>query len=257
MQEHNDKGPENKVVLITGALSDIGRASATAFAKAGYCVALNYRHHEEQGRKFAGWLVQAGHAPQAAGFLGDIRMRKEVVDLFDQVCQAFGKVDVLVNNAGINQDNRFLSMSDEEWDVVIDTILKGTFMCSQEYARRYSGDSGCIINIGAVTALKGRANGANYCSARAGVLALTKCMAQELAPKIRVNTVTPGRIDTEELRQRYHLEDAQNSSRLANEVPLKRLGSPQEVADMILYLATQANYTTGQNYLVDGGLYMR
>jgi len=253
-QKHNANGP---VVLITGALSDIGRASAIAFAKAGYCVALNYHRREEQGQKFAEWLVQEGQAPQAVGFLGDIRKRKDVVDLFDQVCQALGKVDILVNNAGTNQDNHFLSMSDEEWEDVIDTILKGTFMCSQEYARRYSGDSGCIINIGSVTALKGRMNGANYCSARAGVLALTKCMAQELAPRIRVNTVTPGRIDTEELRQRYQLEDTQQKSKLANEVPLKRLGSPQEIADMILYLAISANYITGQNFLVDGGLFMR
>jgi 3-oxoacyl-[acyl-carrier protein] reductase len=140
---------------------------------------------------------------------------------------------------------------------VIDTILKGTFMCSQEFARRYAGSSGSIINIGAVTALKGRPNGANYCSARAGVLALTKCMAQELAPHIRVNTVTPGRIDTEELRVRYQLADAKNKSRLTQEVPLQRLGTPQEVADMILYLADAGQYITGQNFLVDGGLYMR
>jgi acetoacetyl-CoA reductase/3-oxoacyl-[acyl-carrier protein] reductase len=177
--------------------------------------------------------------------------------MFDQACQAFGKVDVLVNNAGTNLDRAFLAMSDEDWDGVIDTILKGTFICSQEYARRYAGSAGSIINIGAVTALKGRPNGANYCSARAGVLALTKCLAQELAPRIRVNTVTPGRIDTEELRGRYQLADAKNKSRLEQEVPLQRLGTPDEVAEMILYLASAGQYITGQNFLVDGGLYMR
>jgi acetoacetyl-CoA reductase/3-oxoacyl-[acyl-carrier protein] reductase len=105
--------------------------------------------------------------------------------------------------------------------------------------------------------LKGRPNGANYCSARAGVLALTKCLAQELAPRIRVNTVTPGRIDTEELRGRYQLADAKNKSRLEQEVPMQRLGTPDEVAEMILYLASAGQYITGQNFLVDGGLYMR
>ena len=248
---------EQKVVLITGALSDIGRATATSFAKAGYCVALNHRHKEEQAREFAEWLVRTGQAPRAEGFHADIRNRQDISGMFDQACQVFGRVDVLVNNAGTNLDKPFLSMSDDEWEVVLDTILKGTFMCSQEYARRYEGSAGSIINIGAITALKGRLNGANYCSARAGVLALTKCLAQELAPRIRVNTVTPGRIDTEELRGRYHLEDGAKKARMAQEVPLQRLGAPEEVAGMILYLAGPGQYITGQNFLVDGGLYMR
>ena len=248
---------DRKVVLITGALSDIGRATASSFAKAGYGVALNYRRKEEQARIFAESLVRECHAPQAECFLVDIRNRQGVTAMFDQACQAFGKVDVLVNNAGTNLDKSFLAMTDEEWEVVVDTILKGTFICSQEYARRYIGSNGSIINIGSVTALKGRPNGANYCSARAGVLALTKCMAQELAPRIRVNTVTPGRIDTEELRGRYQLEDDQRKLKLEQEVPMQRLGTPEEVADMILYLASAGQYITGQNFLVDGGLFMR
>jgi len=246
-----------KVVLITGALSDIGRAIAAAFANAGYCVALNYRHKEEQARELSDWLVHSGHAPQAEVFMADIRNREEVSAMFEKACQVFDKVDGLVNNAGTNQDKPFLTMNDEEWDAVIDTILKGAFMCSQEYARRYTGSAGSIINIGAVTALKGRPIGANYCSARAGVLALTKCLALELAPRIRVNTDTPGRIDTEELRGRYHLEDQQNKARLEKEVPMQRLGTPEELAEMILYLASNGKYITGQNFLVDGGLFMR
>jgi 3-oxoacyl-[acyl-carrier protein] reductase len=247
---------ENKVVLISGALSDIGRASAIGFAKAGYCVALNYRHNEEPARAFTEWLVREGHAPQSECFLADIRKRESVAAMFDQACKVFGKVDVLVNNAGINRDKPFLAMSDEEWDTVSDTILKGTFICSQEFARRYKDSNGSIINIGAVTALKGRLNGANYCSARAGVLALTKCMAQELAPRIRVNTVTPGRIDTEEVRVRYQLTESQNKARFEKEVPMQRMGTSEEVAE-ILYLANAGQYITGQNFLVDGGLFMR
>jgi len=250
-------GTDSKVVLITGALSDIGRATAISFAKAGYSVALNYRRKEEQARTFAESLIRECHAPQAESFRVDIRNRQGVTDMFEQACQSFGKVDVLVNNAGTNLDKSFLAMSDDEWEVVVDTILKGTFICSQEYARRYTGSTGSIINIGSVTALKGRPNGANYCSARAGVLALTKCLAQELAPRIRVNTVTPGRIDTEELRGRYQLEDAQRKLRLEQEVPMQRLGTPEEVAEMILYLASAGQYITGQNFLVDGGLFMR
>jgi len=240
-----------------GALSDIGRATAMAFAKVGYAVILNHRHSEEQAREFANVLLREGGAKQVEIIRGDVRHRAEVSAMFAQACRVFGSVDVLINNAGINRDRSFVEMSDEEWEVVVDTILKGTFICSQEYARRYTGSTGSIINIGSVTALKGRPNGANYCSARAGVLALTKCMAQELAPRIRVNTVTPGRIDTEELRGRYQLEDARRKLKLEQEVPMQRLGTPEEVADMILYLESAGQYITGQNFLVDGGLFMR
>jgi acetoacetyl-CoA reductase/3-oxoacyl-[acyl-carrier protein] reductase len=249
--------PEQKVVLITGALSDIGRATATGFAQAGYCVALNYRRNEQPAQAFADWLLHEGHAPRVDCFQADIRKRENVTAMFDQASVALGKVDVLVNNAGTNLDRPFLEMSDEEWDTVNDTILKGSFMCSQEFARRYKGSSGAIINIGSVTALKGRQNGANYCSARAGVLALTKCLAQELAPRIRVNTVTPGRIDTEEVRGRYQLAESHNKAKFEKEVPLQRMGTPEDVAEMILYLATAGQYITGQNFLVDGGLFMR
>ena len=247
---------ETKVILITGALSDIGRAVALAFAKANYRVVLNHRQKAVQARAFANWLLTEG-APQVEAIQADVRRRDEVRRMFEQAVQAFGQVDVLVNNAGINQDRAFLEMSDEEWETVVDTILKGSFMCSQEYTRHYKGSEGNIINIGAITAVKGRLNGANYCPARAGVLTLTKCLALELTPRIRVNTVTPGRIDTEELRTRYQLDHPENRSRFELDVPLKRLGLPEEVASMMLYLVSAGQYITGQNFFVDGGLFMR
>ena len=247
----------SKVVLITGSLSDIGCATAMAFAKGGYGVVLNHRHSDERARKFADLLLGKGGAKQVEVIRADVRERDEVKAMFEQAWQVCGRVDVLINNAGINLDRSFIEMSDEEWDTVSDTILKGTFMCSQEYARRYNGSGGNIINIGAITGLKGRMNGANYCSARAGVLVLTKCMALELAPRIRVNTVTPGRIDTEEVRERYKLDDPKNKSRLEQDIPLSRLGTPDEVAGTILYLVSSGQYITGQNFIVDGGLFMR
>ena len=247
----------HKVVLITGGLSDIGRATALAFAKDGYAVVLNHRRGEEQAREFANVLLREGGAKQVEMIRGDVRRRAEVQAMFAQACQVFGSVDVLINNAGINRDRSFVEMSDEECEMVIDTILKVTFMCSQEYVRQYKGSAGNIVNIGAVTGIKGRTNGANYCSARAGILVLTKCMAMELAPRIRVNTVTPGRIDTEEVRVRYKLDDPQNKSRFEQDVPLLRLGTPDEIAGMITYLVSSGQYITGQNFMVDGGLFMR
>lgn len=246
-----------KVALITGALSDIGQATARAFARAGYAIALNHRSRPEQAALLATSLEHDWGAPQAIAIQADIRRRAEVQALFEQAYLALGGVDALVNNAGVNRDRSFLEMSDEEWDTVLSTVLDGTFLCSQEFSRRYAGEAGNIVNIGAITAFKGRKNGANYCSARAAVLALTKCMALELAPRMRVNAVTPGRIDTDELRTRYHLEDAATRARLEQEVPLQRLGTADEVAAMIAFLVTSGQYITGQNFFVDGGLFMR
>ena len=248
---------EAKVALVTGALSDIGRATAQALARAGYAVVVNYRRHPEQAQALADSLVRECNAPQAVAIQADIRERAQIQALFDQIYQTFGRLDVLVNNAGINQDRPFLDMSDDAWEMVISTVLTGTFRCSQEFARRYTGDCGNIVNIGAITAIKGRKNGANYCSARAGVLVLTKCLALELAPRIRVNTVTPGRINTDELRARYGLDDVQILSRMEQEVPLARLGQPDDVAGMIAFIVTAGHYVTGQNFFVDGGLFMR
>lgn len=246
-----------KVVLITGALSDIGRATAQAFARAGYAIVLNHRRDGEQAIRFAGSLMNDWSAPQAVAIQADVRHRSEVQSLFEQTYQKFGKIDVLINNAGINRDKPFMEMSDDEWDTVVSTILNGTFICSQEFARRYRGTAGSIINIGAVTAVKGRKNGVNYCSARAGVLALTKCMAMELAPNIRVNTVTPGRIDTGELRKRYNFDDMHNRERYEQDIPMARMGNPEDIASMMLFLVGTGKYITGQNFFVDGGLFMR
>ena len=244
------------VVVVTGALSDIGRATAEAFARRGFAVVVNYRHAPEKAADLAEFLLREAGAPGVLHVQADVRRRSDVVALFDRAIESFGRVDVLVNNAGVNRDRPFLEMSEDEWETVVSTILNGTFWCSQEFARRYAGSGGCIVNIGALTALKGRKNGANYCSARAGVLALTKCLAQELAPSIRVNTVTPGRIDTDELRTRYRLEQAENRQRLKADIPLGQFGRPADVASMIVYVATSP-YLTGQNFIVDGGLYMR
>jgi len=250
-----EKALDANVILITGAMSDIGRATSRAFARLGYSLVLNCRCLPEAVQGFAGLLRDDG-APAVLPVQADVRSRPEVEAMFEQALRAFGKVDALVSNAGINKDGPFLEMPDEDWRVVMATILDGTFYCSQEFARHYGGRDGSIVNLGAVTAFKGRKYGANYCSARAAVLALTRCMAVELAPRIRVNAVTPGRIDTAELRSRYQLDDLRTRARLEEDVPLERLGRPEDVAGMIAFLVHSAKYVTGQNYFVDGGLYM-
>lgn len=250
------KKNDHRCVLITGCLSDIGCAMAKEFALAGYAIVVNYRRNPDQAERFVEILIKECRSPLATAIQADIRFREEARSLFEKAYQVTDRLDVLVNNAGINKDRSFLEMTDETWNIVISTILGGTFMCSQEFARRYPGSEGNIINIGAVTAIKGRKNGVNYCSARAGVLALTKCMALELAPTIRVNTITPGRIDTQELRGRYKYVENDTRAEFEKDIPMKKLGTPEDVAKMALFLTESGKYITGQNFFVDGGLVM-
>lgn len=245
-----------RAVLITGGMSDIGRAAAAAFARAGYAVAVNYRRHAGQAEAFACELQEQHGARRALALKADIRQRTEVSAMMEAAWQELGGLTVLINNAGINKDRAFLEMSDEEWHTVLDTILTGSFLCAQEFARRFTGESGCILNLGATTGLKGRKNGVNYCSARAGILTFTKCLALELAPRIRVNTITPGWIDTAEVRERYQLELPENLAKAEASVPLGRLGRPEEIASLMVYLAEAGSYISGQNFFVDGGYYM-
>ncbi len=219
-------------------------------------MAVNYRRQAEQAEAFARELRDRHGAPNAVALKADVRQREAVSAMMDAAWERLGGLTVLVNNAGINKDRAFLEMSDEDWHIVLDTILTGSFLCAQEFARRFTGESGCILNLGATTGLKGRKNGVNYCSARAGILTFTKCLALELAPRIRVNTITPGWIDTAEVRERYQLDIPENLAKAEASVPLGRLGRPEEIASLMVYLAEAGSYISGQNFFVDGGYYM-
>jgi 3-oxoacyl-[acyl-carrier protein] reductase len=177
--------------------------------------------------------------------------------MFDEIYESFGKIDVLINNAGVNKDRPFLDMTESEWSSVINTILTGSFNCSQEFAKRFHGDVGHIINIGAVTAISGRKNGINYCTARAGILNFTHCLALELAPKISVNTVTPGSINTEEVMVRKALHIKENYDKAISLIPAGRLGNCEDIFKTIFFLVNDSSFITGQNIVVDGGYLMR
>jgi len=250
------KAMAGKSVLITGASSGFGQLAALLFARSGAKVFATMRNlpraEADEMRKVAK-AEQLDLTVLELDVLSDASVAKAVAEAEKL---AGGGIDVLVNNAGINKDRAFLEMSDEEWHTVLDTILTGSFLCAQEFARRFTGESGCILNLGATTGLKGRKNGVNYCSARAGILTFTKCLALELAPRIRVNTITPGWIDTAEVRERYQLELPENLAKAEASVPLGRLGRPEEIASLMVYLAEAGSYISGQNFFVDGGYYM-
>jgi NAD(P)-dependent dehydrogenase (short-subunit alcohol dehydrogenase family) len=247
---------EKKVVLVTGSSRGIGAALARSFAEKGYGVAINYLKSEGAAFEVREAINTRHGADTALAIRGDVSRRSDVRQLFNQVYDRFKRIDILINNAGLNIDKPFLELTDEDWSTVLGVILTGSFICSQEFASRYQGDAGHIINIGAVTAIRGRKNGANYCSARAGILTLTKCMALELSPKIRVNCVTPGYINTDEVMERYKLDEKENLERALSGIPMSRLGTPGDVFQVIDFIVNTSSYVTGQNYFVDGGSYM-
>ncbi len=246
---------DGRVALVTGAGGDLGRAIALLLARRGLTVALNGRNRaalEETRRQVAA----AGG--QALVLVADVGEPPEVAEMMAQVGQEYGRLDVLVNNAGINRDGPFDTMPVQDWDAVLRTNLTGPFLVTQAalpWLRQ--GEAPSVVNITARTALTGRANGANYCAAKAGLEMLTRCLAVELAPQIRVNAVAPGATDTTEVRERHGLDREANRERYLEAIPLARVSSPAEMAAMVAFVALDAPFMTGSTLLVDGGRNLR
>ncbi len=244
------------VILVTGSSRGIGAALATDFARKGFRVVINYSKSDEEANKLCQEISHFAGQGNVMLVKADVSKRIEVKDMFDRIVTNFGRIDALINNAGINIDGPFLKMIDEQWQRVIDTNLTGTFICAQEFAFHFDGEAGHIINIGATTGIRGRKNGCNYCSAKAGVINLTKCLALELAPKIRVNCIIPGFIDTEEVMVRYNLYDKDNYETTVRNIPMERLGTPEDIFKMAEFIIETSTYITGQNFLMNGGNFM-
>jgi 3-oxoacyl-[acyl-carrier protein] reductase len=247
---------EDRVILVTGSSRGIGATLVSGFAREGFRVVLNYAHSQGEAEALHREMVEQFGADRVLLRKADVAKRDEVKAMFDAVLDRFGRVDVLVNNAGLNIDGPFLAMTDDQWGRVIATNLTGTFICAQEFALRFTGRAGHIINFSAATGLRGRKNGVNYCSAKAGVITLTKCLALELAPKICVNCVLPGQMQTEEVMTRYNLYDKNNLERMINMIPLGRLGTTEDVYRVVRFLVKDAEYITGQSFFVNGGQVM-
>jgi len=248
---------DKKVILITGSSRGIGANLIENFAKNDYKVAINYSKSENEANELYKKIIKISGKDSVLCIKADVGNRSNVNDMFDKIISTFGKIDALVNNAGINKDTSFIDMSEMEWTSVINTILTGSFNCSQEFARRFQSDTGHIINIGAVTGISGRKNGANYCTARAGILNFTHCLALELAPKICVNTITPGYINTEEVMTRRSLHIKENYEKAISLIPAARLGKPEDIFKAVYFLVNDSSYITGQNINIDGGYLMR
>lgn len=243
----------DKSVLITGASRGIGRAIALEMAKNGAKVAVNYAGNEAKAQEVVEEIRELGG--EAIKIQADVSKETEVKAMINQVIDSFGRLDVLVNNAGITRDNLLMRMKESEFDEVINTNLKGVFLSTKVVTRQMMKQrSGRIINIASVVGVSGNAGQANYVAAKSGVIGLTKTAAKELASRnITVNAVAPGFITTDMTDQ---LSDEQRGQ-LLDLIPLQRLGTGEDVASVVRFLASNdASYITGQTIQVDGGMVM-
>ena len=240
-----------KCALVTGASRGIGRAIAVALAKAGADVAINYAGNEAAAKQTE--ELCAAYGANTLVIKADVANAEECAAMIDCVKEHFGKIDILVNNAGITKDKLMIGMSEDDFMKVINTNLKGSFLCMQLASKlmlkqRY----GRIINLSSVVGLHGNAGQVNYAASKAGVIGMTKSAAKELASRnITVNAVAPGMIETD---MTAVIPEKAKVAMLAG-IPAGRAGMPEEIADTVVFLASdKAAYITGQVISVDGGM---
>ena len=242
---------ENKVALITGGARGIGRAIALAFASEGAHVAFSDIELGSAAQEVVDLIRAKG--VRATALQSDVRDFASTQSVVDTVIKEFQRIDILVNNAGITRDNLLLRMTEEDWDLVIDTNLKGVFNYCRAVSRHMmSQREGKIINISSIVGVIGNPGQVNYSASKAGVIGLTKTLAKELASRnIQVNAVAPGFVETAMTEKLT----PQQREALLNIIPMKRTAQPGEIASVVVFLASPAaRYITGQVLCVDGGI---
>lgn len=244
---------KGKSALITGASRGIGRAIAIELASQGANIAVNYAGNEKKAQEVVEELLQLG--VKAFKIQADVANETDVKNMVKDVIKQFGSLDILVNNAGVTKDNLLMRMKEDEFDQVINTNLKGVFLCTKTATRQMMKQrDGRIINVASIVGVSGNPGQANYVAAKAGVIGLTKTTAKELASRnILVNAVAPGFISTD---MTDALTEEQREEMLAM-IPLAKLGTPENVAKVVRFLASgDADYITGQTIHIDGGMVM-
>lgn len=243
---------KGKTAIVTGASRGIGRAVAIALASGGANVIINYAGNEAAAKETA--RLCEGYGVKTLLVRGDVADTADCQNIVDEALQHFGSIDILVNNAGITRDNLLMRMTDEEFDQVIATNLRGAYSMMKAASRpmmkkRY----GRIVNMASVVGLMGNAGQVNYAASKAGVIGMTKSFAREIAARgITVNAVAPGFIATD---MTASMTDAAVET-VAGSIPMKRMGTPEDVAAVVKFLASEASgYVTGQVLAVDGGMY--
>lgn len=244
---------DGKIAVVTGASRGIGRAIASKLAMQGATVVVNYNGSEEKAQEVVREIEAKGGKAEAIQC--NVSDYESAGTFFSSVIKKYGKLDILVNNAGITRDNLLMKMSEDEFDSVIHTNLKGVFNCMKHVSRQMiKQKGGRIINISSVSGVLGNAGQANYCAAKAGVIGITKSFAREAASRgITVNAVAPGFITTDMTEV---LSDAVKNASM-EQIPMKQFGSADDIAHAVAFLASEeAGYITGQVLCVDGGMAM-
>lgn len=242
-----------KIAVVTGASRGIGRAIALKLAREGATVIVNYNGSKAGAEEVVAEIEASGQKAEAVQC--NVSDYESAGEFLSGIIKKYGKLDILVNNAGITRDNLLMKMSEEEFDAVINTNLKGVFNCMKFVSRQMiKQKGGRIINISSVSGVLGNAGQANYCAAKAGVIGLTKSFAREAASRgITVNAVAPGFIETEMTEK---LSDGVKAAGI-EQIPMKRFGTTENIADAVAFLASEeAGYITGQVINVDGGMAM-
>lgn len=244
---------KGKTAVVTGASRGIGRAIAIKLARLGVNIVVNYRNSYDAVQEVVKEIQALG--ARALAVQCDISSYNDVENMMKKSMEEFGSIDILVNNAGITKDGLLMRMKEEDFDSVIDINLKGAFNCTRHIsAIMLKQRSGRIINISSVSGLTGNAGQVNYSSAKAGILGMTKAVARELAGRgVTCNAVAPGYIQTD---MTEGLSEKVRDT-IMSAIPLKRLGTPEDVANTVAFLASEeASYITGQVINVDGGMVM-
>ena len=237
-----------KVAIVTGGSRGIGKAIVEALARKNIKVIANYHQSEEKAKKLKEELEKENISIDI--FKADVSKREEVKKMVDDTIKKYGKIDILINNAGIDQEKMFQDISDEDWDNIVKVNLYSVFCITQEVIKyMLHQKDGCIINISSIYGINGGSCAVAYSATKAGINGITKSLAKELGPSnIRVNSIAPGYIDTD-MNEKYSEEEIEQ---IKEETPLVKIGKPEDIAKCIEWLV-EDNFTTGQVISINGG----